>query len=83
MLSDGASENDFFKISSFFDEGLWRIAMCNADDVLFDDGAGVEFGGDDRRVAAARSERRLRPRARHFRARHQLSLRVLLPLLLG
>ena len=46
MLSDGASENDFFKISSFFDEGLWRIAMCSADDVLFDDGAGVEFGGD-------------------------------------
>ena len=33
-------------------------------------------GGNDRRVAAARSERRLRPRARHFRARHQLSLRA-------
>ena len=46
VLSNRTGEDDFFEVTSFGNEGFWRVTMCDANDVLFDDGAGIEFGSD-------------------------------------
>lgn len=44
--ADGAGEDDFFEVAALADEVLHGLLVGDADDVLFDDGAFVEFGGD-------------------------------------
>ena len=44
--ADGAGEDDFFEIAALADEVGDGLAVGDADDVLFDDGALVEIAGD-------------------------------------
>ena len=46
MPADGARENDFFKVAALLDEILERIAVRDSNDVLFDDGAVVQYFGN-------------------------------------
>jgi len=44
--SDGPGEDDFFEVASLLDEVFDRIPVGDADDVLLDDGAVVEYLGN-------------------------------------
>ena len=46
MFGDGAAEDDFLEVAAFEFETVGGVFVGDADDVLFDDGAGVEFAGD-------------------------------------
>ena len=68
MFGDGAGEDDLFEVAAFGDEGFRRVAVGDAHDILFDDGAGVELrrdvvarGADD--LHAARESLMVRFRA--------------------
>ena len=43
---DGTGEDDFFQVAAEADEVVHALSVGNADDVLFDNGAFVEFFGD-------------------------------------
>ena len=46
VAEDGAGEDDFFEVFAEADEVFHRLAMGDANDVLFDDRAFVEIGSD-------------------------------------
>ena len=43
---DGAGEDGLFEVAAFANEVVDGVAVRDADDVLVDDGALIEFGGD-------------------------------------
>ena len=46
MPPDGSREHNFFDVAALADEILDSVAMVDADDILFDDGAIVEDMSD-------------------------------------
>ena len=46
MLTYGTREYDFFQISTFFNQIIHSILMCDPHHILLDDRACIEFGGD-------------------------------------
>ena len=46
VFGDGAGEDDFFEVAAFGDERFRRIAVRDAHDVLFNDGAGIKLRRD-------------------------------------
>ena len=43
MPADGAREHDFFDVAALLDQIVDGVAVVDADDVLLDDGAVVEY----------------------------------------
>jgi hypothetical protein len=60
LPANGAREDHFSQVASFFDQGVERIAMGNARNALFDDGAIIEDFGD---VGAGQRLRAMRSKA--------------------
>jgi hypothetical protein len=60
LPANGAREDHFSQVASFFDQGVERIAMGNGRNALFDDGAIIEdfddVVGAGQRLRATRSK---------------------------